>query len=93
MIGMKISYRVDAPNELPERIKAAVEASNKSMMQICADAGISSTALYSLMKGSTRSIRAGTLNRLAKSLGVDDCFGGQLPPDALASGGLGEPNP
>jgi DNA-binding phage protein len=75
MDGMKISYRVDAPSDLSERIRSAVEASDKLTVQICADACISQTTLYSLISGDAPSVKVQTLQSLAKSLGVKDCFG------------------
>ena len=60
----------DVP-DLPDALKGAAEKSQKSVAQICREAGISTAFWYQLVKGNKDSITYETLAKLCSALGVD----------------------
>ena len=56
--------------DLPEVLKAAANKSQKSIAQVCREAGISTAFWYQLVKGNKDSITLDTLTGLCKALGV-----------------------
>ncbi|MGP1387371.1 MAG: helix-turn-helix domain-containing protein [Thainema sp.] len=59
----------DIPS-LPEQLKKAAEASGKSVVQICKDAGISTAFWYQMLKGNRDSITYETLEKVCDAIGV-----------------------
>ena len=54
--------------DLPERLSEAMERSQKSVLQVCRDAGISSNFWYQMINGNKGSIKRSTLISLCESL-------------------------
>ncbi|MFQ3618478.1 MAG: helix-turn-helix transcriptional regulator [Cyanobacteriota bacterium] len=67
---MKILYQweEDGPG-LEDWLREAVEASDKSVTAIAAEAGITSSYLYRLMSGRQPAVSEGVLRRLEAALG------------------------
>lgn len=57
------------PGALSDALRAAVQASPKSVYQICKEAGISQIVVSRFLSGE-RDIRLATADRLAKALGI-----------------------
>lgn len=71
-ITLKVRWvrEVDVPG-LAERIKAAAEASEKSIASICREIGIKTPYWYSVVNGNRKSVRFDTLLRICKAVGLD----------------------
>ncbi|MEM9945378.1 MAG: helix-turn-helix transcriptional regulator [Cyanobacteria bacterium P01_D01_bin.36] len=50
--------------DLPERLSGAFEKSEKSVLQMCREAGISSNFWYQMIRGNKTSIKHSTLKEL-----------------------------
>lgn len=62
--------------KLPEMLKAAADASGKSVVKICEEAGISTAFWYEMLKGKKSSITLSTLHAIEKAIGTDFGVGG-----------------
>lgn len=67
---MKVTFSVDIPG-LGERIKKAVDASDKTPTEIAAEAGMSLPNLYRIMAEDTKSVPRETLMRVSAAVNVD----------------------
>lgn len=59
----------DVP-DLPDVLKVAAEKSQKSVTQVCREAGISTAFWYQVIKGNKDSITLETLSALCAALGI-----------------------
>ncbi len=68
-------YEIDAP-DLAARLKAAREADDRSLAEICRQVGVSAQYWYNLERGSVTTMSFETLRKIEDVLGVD--FGVKL---------------
>lgn len=68
IIAMRVSFEVP---DLAQKINLACKLTDKTLKQVCDEAGISTQFLYDLRKGRTTAFRFETLKKLEKALDTD----------------------
>lgn len=65
---MRVSFEVP---DLAQKINLACKLTDKTMTQVCEEAGISRSFLYDLRRGKVTAFKLETLKRLEKALETD----------------------